>query len=84
MPAWTKASVRNRTELIGLNRLKLLPLITANSSRRHVLIPELLMRLVLILLCLVGPDGKVKKLWKKIPKAADHHEKVLHALLQDA
>ena len=28
----------------------------------------------------VGPDGKVKKHWKKVPKAADHPEKVLQAL----
>ena len=28
----------------------------------------------------VGPDGKVKKHWKKVPKAADHPRKVLEAL----
>ena len=28
----------------------------------------------------VGPDGKVKKHWKKVPKAADHPAKVLEAL----
>lgn len=28
----------------------------------------------------VGPDGKIKKHWKKIPKAADHPAKVLEAL----
>lgn len=31
----------------------------------------------------VGPDGKVKKHWKKVAKAADHPRKVLEALLQD-
>ena len=31
----------------------------------------------------VGPDGKVKKHWKKVPKAADHPAKVLEAM-QDA
>lgn len=30
----------------------------------------------------VGPDGKVKKHWKKVPKAADHPQKVLEALTQ--
>ena len=25
----------------------------------------------------IGPDGKVKKHWKKVAKAADHPEKVL-------
>ena len=29
---------------------------------------------------LVGPDGKVLKHWKKVPKAADHPAKVLEAL----
>ncbi len=28
----------------------------------------------------VGPDGKVVKHWKKVPKAADHPAKVLEAL----
>ena len=28
----------------------------------------------------VGPDGEVKKHWKKVPKAADHPAKVLEAL----
>ncbi|NIP45369.1 MAG: thioredoxin-dependent thiol peroxidase [Gammaproteobacteria bacterium] len=28
----------------------------------------------------IGPDGKVKKHWRKVPKAADHPEKVLEAL----
>ena len=28
----------------------------------------------------VGPDGKVKKHWRKVPKAADHPEKVLQVL----
>ena len=28
----------------------------------------------------VGPDGRVKKHWKKVPKAADHPAKVLEAL----
>jgi peroxiredoxin Q/BCP len=28
----------------------------------------------------VGPDGKVKKHWRKVPKAEDHPEKVLAAL----
>ncbi len=28
----------------------------------------------------VGPDGKVKKHWKKVPNAATHPEKVLNAL----
>ena len=28
----------------------------------------------------VGPDGKVRKHWKKVPKAADHPAKVLEAL----
>jgi peroxiredoxin Q/BCP len=28
----------------------------------------------------VGPDGKVKKHWKKVAKAADHPAKVLEAL----
>ncbi|MCE2485501.1 MAG: peroxiredoxin [Desulfurellaceae bacterium] len=31
----------------------------------------------------VGPDGKVKKHWKKVAKAADHPRRVLEALLQD-
>jgi len=28
----------------------------------------------------IGPDGKVKKHWKKVPKAEDHPAKVLEAL----
>ena len=28
----------------------------------------------------VGPDGKVRRHWKKVPKAADHPEKMLEAL----
>jgi len=28
----------------------------------------------------IGPDGKVKKHWRRVPKAADHPEKVLEAL----
>jgi peroxiredoxin Q/BCP len=28
----------------------------------------------------IGPDGKVRKHWKKVPKAADHPAKVLEAL----
>ena len=28
----------------------------------------------------VGPDGKVKKHWRRVPKAADHTAKVLEAL----
>jgi len=28
----------------------------------------------------VGPDGKVRKHWKKVAKAAEHPEKVLEAL----
>jgi len=28
----------------------------------------------------VGPDGKVRRHWKKVPKAADHPAKVLGAL----
>ena len=28
----------------------------------------------------VGPDGKVRKHWKRVPKAADHPAKVLAAL----
>jgi len=31
----------------------------------------------------VGPDGKVRKHWRRVPKAADHPAKVL-AALQDA
>ncbi|GMQ97017.1 MAG: hypothetical protein BMS9Abin15_0706 [Gammaproteobacteria bacterium] len=31
----------------------------------------------------LGPDGKVKKHWKKVPKAADHPEKVLKAIHAD-
>jgi peroxiredoxin Q/BCP len=32
----------------------------------------------------IGPDGRVKKHWKKVPKAADHPAKVLEALEADA
>jgi peroxiredoxin Q/BCP len=28
----------------------------------------------------IGPDGKVKKHWKKVAKAAEHARKVLEAL----
>jgi peroxiredoxin Q/BCP len=28
----------------------------------------------------IGPDGKVRKHWRKVPKAADHPAKVLEAL----
>lgn len=28
----------------------------------------------------IGPDGKVKKHWRRVPKAADHPEKVLESL----
>jgi peroxiredoxin Q/BCP len=28
----------------------------------------------------IGPDGRVKKHWKRVPKAADHPAKVLEAL----
>ena len=28
----------------------------------------------------VGPDGKVKKHWRRVPKAADHPAKILQAL----
>jgi len=31
----------------------------------------------------VGPDGKVVKHWRKVPKAADHPAKVLQALQND-
>lgn len=30
----------------------------------------------------IGPDGKVKKHWRKVAKAADHPQKVLEALQQ--
>jgi peroxiredoxin Q/BCP len=30
----------------------------------------------------VGPDGKVKKHWARVPKAADHPQKVLEALTE--
>ncbi len=33
---------------------------------------------------IVGPDGKVLKHWKKVPKAADHPEKVLAFLKEQA
>ena len=29
---------------------------------------------------IIGPDGKVKKHWKKVPKAETHPEKVLEVL----
>ena len=32
----------------------------------------------------IGPDGRVRKHWKKVPKAADHPAKVLEALEADA
>jgi peroxiredoxin Q/BCP len=32
----------------------------------------------------IGPNGAVKKHWKKVPKAADHPAKVLEALEADA
>ena len=32
---------------------------------------------------LIGPDGKVKKHWKRVAKAADHPAKVLEALQID-
>lgn len=28
----------------------------------------------------IGPDGKVKKHWRRVPKAADHPQRVLEAL----
>jgi thioredoxin-dependent peroxiredoxin len=28
----------------------------------------------------IGPDGKVKKHWSKVPKAADHPQKVLEEI----
>jgi len=31
----------------------------------------------------IGPDGKVVKHWRKVPKAADHPAKVLQALQND-
>ena len=31
----------------------------------------------------IGPDGKVKKHWRRVPKAADHPAKVLAALQGD-
>jgi peroxiredoxin Q/BCP len=31
----------------------------------------------------IGPDGKVRKHWRKVPKAADHPAKVLEALEAD-
>jgi len=31
----------------------------------------------------IGPDGKVKKHWRRVPKAADHPAKVLEALQAD-
>lgn len=31
----------------------------------------------------VGADGKVKKHWKRVAKAADHAQKVLETLMQD-
>ena len=32
----------------------------------------------------IGPDGKIRKHWKRVPKAADHPEKVLQALQEEA
>ena len=32
----------------------------------------------------IGPDGRVVKHWKRVPKAADHPAKVLEALDADA
>jgi peroxiredoxin Q/BCP len=32
----------------------------------------------------IGPDGKVKKHWKKVPNAAKHPEKVLQLLLNQS
>ena len=32
----------------------------------------------------IGPDGKVKKHWKRVPDAAEHPEKVLEALRSGA
>ena len=32
----------------------------------------------------VDPDGKVKKRWRRVPKAADHPAKVLEALKRDS
>ncbi len=32
----------------------------------------------------IGPDGKVKKHWKRVPDAAEHPEKVLEALRSEA
>ena len=32
----------------------------------------------------IGPDGKVKKHWRRVPKAADHPAKVLEALRGDS
>ena len=32
----------------------------------------------------IGPDGKVRKHWRKVPKAADHPAKVLEALSEQA
>jgi len=31
----------------------------------------------------IGPDGKVKKHWRRVPKAADHPAKVLEALRRE-
>jgi peroxiredoxin Q/BCP len=31
----------------------------------------------------IGPDGRVRKHWKRVPKAADHPAKVLEALSQE-
>jgi peroxiredoxin Q/BCP len=30
----------------------------------------------------IGPDGKVKKHWRRVPKAAEHPAKVLEALAE--
>jgi peroxiredoxin Q/BCP len=32
----------------------------------------------------IGPNGKVKKHWKKVPNAADHPQKVLDAITADS
>ena len=33
---------------------------------------------------LIGADGKVKKHWRRVPKAADHPEKVLAVLQSES
>ncbi len=32
----------------------------------------------------IGPDGKVRKHWRRVPKAADHPRKVLEALASES